>query len=90
MVGSELTGTSGTDSLYGTSGNDVFDGEGGTDFEDGEGGDDTYNFNSGYGNLTINNADSSASGAHGELDFGSGISDEDLWFKQSGNDLGHR
>jgi Ca2+-binding RTX toxin-like protein len=87
LIGAELTGTSGNDSLYGTSGNNTFDGDGGTDYENGEGGDDTYKFNSGYGTLTINNADSSAAGAHGELDFGTGVSDEDLWFTQSGNDL---
>ena len=78
-------GTTGNNILYGTTGNDTLDGHGGSDLEIGQGGNDHYIFNAGYGRLEIDNRGGST--AHGELDFGSGITDESLWFTQSGSDL---
>lgn len=49
---------------------------------------DTYEFGSTFGSDTINNtAFGSATTANGKLTFGSGVTDEKLWFKQSGNNL---
>ncbi len=51
------TGTPGNDQLYGIEPGLTFDGKGGSDFEQGQGGGDTFNFNSGYGQLEINEHD---------------------------------
>jgi hypothetical protein len=48
---------------------------------------ETYLASSGGGHVTINNATSSGSAAQGQLDFSSGITKENLWFVQSGNNL---
>lgn len=81
------TGSTKADTLTGTSGNDVFDGRGGADTITGKGGSDTYLFRKGYGHLTINNAQASGTTAKGELDLGSGITEKNLWFANSGGDL---
>jgi len=78
-------GTTGNNILYGTTGNDTFDGHGGSDLEIGQGGNDHYIFNMGYGRLEVDNRGGNT--AHGELDFGAGITNESLWFTQSGSDL---
>jgi Ca2+-binding RTX toxin-like protein len=46
-----------------------------------------YRYGSGDGPATIVNGSSANSGASNELDLGPGLSDENLWFVQSGNDL---
>jgi Ca2+-binding RTX toxin-like protein len=46
-----------------------------------------YDFNAGSGSAIIINGQSSGSSASNELDFGTGISDSQLWFVQSGSDL---
>lgn len=46
-----------------------------------------YQFALGDGQATIVNGSSSNGAASNELNFGSGISDEQLWFQQSGNNL---
>jgi len=81
------TGTSGSDTINGTSGNDVIDGRGGTDMVSGKGGYDTYMFRQGYGALTIDNSVAGGTTPQGEVDFGRGITEQNLWFVQSGNDL---
>jgi Haemolysin-type calcium binding protein related domain len=48
---------------------------------------ETYLASSGSGQVTIDNATSSGAAAQGQLDFSSGISSQDLWFVQSGNNL---
>ncbi|MCA1364980.1 calcium-binding protein, partial [Bradyrhizobium sp. IC4059] len=78
-------GTSGNNALYGTTGNDSFDGKGGSDLVVGQGGNDIYVFNAGYGRLEIDNQGGSS--AHGELQLGSGLAAQTLWFKQNGTDL---
>jgi hypothetical protein len=51
------------------------------------GANETYFASSGSGQVTINNATASGSTAQGQLDFSSGITNENLWFVQSGNNL---
>ncbi len=70
------TGTSGNDTMYGTSEAELFDGKGGNDYIVGGGGDDSFVFNSGYGQLEIN--EFNASGAEGVLELGSGITESSL------------
>jgi hypothetical protein len=61
---------------------------GGTGVQINGGGSDSYYFASGFGTDTIDNAATGgATSANGYVNFLSGISDENLWFKQSGNDL---
>ncbi|MDB5393136.1 MAG: uncharacterized protein JWM91_642 [Rhodospirillales bacterium] len=50
-------------------------------------GTDFYQFGAGAGTTTILNGVSSNSGPSNELNFGSGLSSQDLWLVQSGNDL---
>jgi hypothetical protein len=81
------TGTTGSDTITGTPGNDILNGRGGNDYIAGDGGNDTYIFNQGYGELTVNNASATGTSAAGQLDFGAGINENNLWFVQSGNNL---
>lgn len=78
-------GLSSNDTLIGTSGNDVLVGNGGFDTLSGGAGHNTYVVSASPGQTTINA--STASGATNELDFVGGITNENLWFQQSGNDL---
>lgn len=49
---------------------------------------DLYELGSTFGNIGINNLDfGTATTANGKLTFGSGVTDENLWFQQSGNNL---
>ena len=82
-----VSSTSGPDILQGTAGNDLLDGRGGTDAINSGGGYDTYFFRQGYGSLTIDNSTASGTAAQGEVDFGAGITEQNLWFIRSGNDL---
>ncbi|MGB8841609.1 MAG: calcium-binding protein, partial [Aliidongia sp.] len=72
-----ITGTTGADTLIGTVGSDVFDGKGApaetSDTEIGNGGGDTFVYNQGYGDLTIEEADTAAN-PDNILAFGAGIS----------------
>jgi Ca2+-binding RTX toxin-like protein len=82
-----LNGLTVGDTLLGGAGNDTLDGGGGNDSLSGGGGYDTYKFNSGYGSTTITNSTTGGTAASGELDLGAGITAQDLWFAQSGQDL---
>lgn len=73
--------------VIGNGGNDVLDGQGTATTLVGNGGNDTYVFRDGENPLTIVNESASNSGAAGQLDFGSGLSESNLWLAQSGNDL---
>jgi len=84
LIGQE--GASGS-TFTGTSGNDVFDTLGHAEKILGSGGYDTYLDRAGYGALEIDNSTPSGSVAAGELDFGAGITDQNLWLVQSGNNL---
>jgi plastocyanin len=81
------TGTTGNDTITVPSGAEVIDGRGGNDVINGGNGYDSYIYHEGYGNLTINNAAGGGTVANGELDFGPGITEQDLWFSQSGENL---
>ncbi len=72
-----IAGTPGSDQLIGTPGADTFDGKGGSDYEEGDGGNDTFLFNAGYGQLQINEQDTSTS-ANNVLQFGASIAASDV------------
>jgi len=83
-----LTGTAGNDTLTGGPGNEILNGAGGSDTLIGGGGYDTYQFNSAFSHATINNtAADGITTSRGEIDFGAGLTEQNLWFAQSGNDL---
>ena len=87
-LGDMLKANSGNDILIGGIGNDTFVAGSGNDILTGGGGYDFYKIGSAFGHTQINN--SAADGIttpQGEVDFGSGVSDEQLWFVRSGNDL---
>ena len=81
-----LTGNSGNNVLTGGGGNDTFIGGAGNDTLIGGVGNDTYVFGRGDGKDTIKDYDSTP-GNTDVLAFGPGISDDQVWFKRSGNDL---
>jgi len=81
------TGNNLTNTIIGNGANNTLDGAGGTDAITGSGGYDSYLFNSGYGSLSITNSIAGGSGASGELDLGAGLTAQNLWFIQSGQDL---
>ena len=81
----EMTGTTGSDTLYGTSGADLIDGKGGSDSVVGAGDNDTFVFNSGYGHLEINEV--YKSGQVPVLQLGAGITASALHATKSGNNL---
>ncbi|WP_302794944.1 calcium-binding protein [Ralstonia pseudosolanacearum] len=81
-----LLGGSGNDTLYGGNGNDTLEGGSGNDYLTGEGGSDTYVFNSGWGQDTIGNYDTST-GRSDTIEFGSGIAANDVIATRSGEDL---
>ncbi|MDB0511579.1 calcium-binding protein, partial [Ralstonia solanacearum] len=81
-----LLGGAGNDTLYGGSGNDTLEGAAGNDYLSGEGGSDTYVFNSGWGQDTINNYDTT-SGRSDTITFGTGIATDQLWFRRVNGDL---
>lgn len=81
------TGTAGSDVIQGTLGNDLLDGRGGGDTISGGGGYDTYFMRQGYGTLAIDNSAPGGTVVQGEVDFGPGITEQNLWFSQSGSDL---
>jgi Ca2+-binding RTX toxin-like protein len=68
-------------------GNDTLDAGAGNDMLNGGAGYTTYNIGASFGQDTVNAAAGGATTANGEIDFGSGITDSNLWFQQSGNDL---
>ena len=75
------TGTSAGQSLYGTGGADTFDSKGLATYERGYGGDDTFLYNSGYGQLEINE---SGSGTN-VLQLGIGITASDVQVTDDNN-----
>ena len=85
LIQMEMTGTTGSDTIYGTSGADLIDGKGGSDLEYGKGGSDTFVFNSGYGDLEIN--ESYTSGQAPVLRLGTGITASALHVTSDGTSL---
>lgn len=83
----ETTGTSGDDLLYGASGAaNLFDGKGGNDVEIGGAGQDTFVFNSGYGQLEINESDGGTSASL--LFLGAGIDERSIQVKATADGSG--
>jgi len=85
LIQMEMTGTTGSDTIYGTSGADLLDGKGGGDSIVGSGGNDTFVFDSGYGQLTIN--ESFKSGQQPVLELGAGITTATLHVTRNSNNL---
>ena len=79
-----IRGGARNDRLNGKDGNDQLIGAAGKDTLTGGEGSDTYVYNRGGGKDTINNRDS---GAADSLVFGSGTSEDQLWFGKTGSDL---
>lgn len=82
-----VTGTAGNDVLSGYEGADTFNGGLGNDTLTGGAGPATYVFNAGYGQDLIVNGTASSTGPTGQLVLGAGLSAQNLWFTQSGNNL---
>jgi Ca2+-binding RTX toxin-like protein len=87
-LGDTIIGNSGNNKLAGGLGNDILVAGAGSDVLTGGGGYDVYKIGPVFGQTLINNAavDGTTS-PQGEIDFGSGLADEDLWFARNGNDL---
>jgi Ca2+-binding RTX toxin-like protein len=81
-----LTGNAATNSLVGNAGNDTLDGGGGADLLSGGTGNDTYLLGRGYGIDSIMENDATAGNADVAA-FAADIAADQLWFRQSGNDL---
>ena len=81
-----IRGGAGGDTLYGEAGNDTLDGGPGTDTLNGGIGNDTYLFTPGTGSDTLSDYDTTT-GNTDLLSFGTGITAEQLWFRQVGNNL---
>ena len=79
-----LSGGAGNDSLNGGTGNDTLDGGQGNDTLVGGVGNDTYLFGVGSGRDIIDNKDSVGNDV---LLLGTGITAEQVWLRQTGNDL---
>jgi T5SS/PEP-CTERM-associated repeat protein len=65
----------------------VFKGDGGADRITGGMGINIYEVGKAAGTLTVANAFTSGTAAHGMLQFGVGLTDQSLWFEQSGANL---
>ncbi len=82
-----LSAGPGNSTLLGGAGNDLFSAGAGHNTFVGGGGIDNYDFAVGSGTLSINNSISGGTAAAGRLDFGAGITEQNLWFIESGNNL---
>jgi Ca2+-binding RTX toxin-like protein len=81
-----LVGNAGNNRLTGDMGHDILDGAGGTDTLIGGAGNDTYVLGRGYGTDTVIENDT-LPGNTDVAQFLSGITAEQIWFRQSGNNL---
>jgi Ca2+-binding RTX toxin-like protein len=86
LITLEMTGTSGADVIFGTPGADTIDGKGGSDTVIGGGGNDTFIFNSGYGQLEINELDLNPA-ARNVLQLGPGITPASIVITSDGNNV---
>jgi hypothetical protein len=87
LAAGPIFGTPGNETVTGTSHADIIDGIAGNDTLVGGGGYDTYRI-SNMGQVVVNNvASDGVTTANGEVDFGAGITDQQLWFVRVGNDL---
>ncbi|MEQ9726992.1 calcium-binding protein [Pseudomonas sp. WHRI 8822A] len=81
-----LLGGAGNDWMHGGFGDDLLQGGAGNDTILGGAGSDTYLFGRGDGQDRVDNSEATADSLD-TLSFGEGISAEQLWFRQSGNNL---
>ena len=84
-----LIGGDGNDRIYGGAGNDVLTGGTGNDYLEGGAGSDIYIFGSNFGHDVINNYDSSGN-REDIIRFTDNISQADLIFRRTGNNLAIR
>ncbi len=83
-----LAGTTDAQALTGNTLANTITAGGANDILTGSGGYDTYKVGAGMGHAVVNNlASDGVTTARGEVDFGAGITGQDLWFLRSGNDL---
>ncbi|VUZ25596.1 Uncharacterised protein [uncultured Comamonas sp.] len=91
-----MSGGSGNDILYGGAGNDAVHGGAGDDYLDGGTGNDlltgglgsdTFAFGRGYGKDTVDAYDAQYMNSTDVVEFSRGITADQLWFSQKGNDL---
>jgi Ca2+-binding RTX toxin-like protein len=80
-----LQGQNGDDTLYGQEGNDSLDGGSGNDYLSGGNGNDTYLFGKSANNDILYNYDTS--GGNDRVQIGSGVTEGQIWFQRTGNDL---
>lgn len=80
-----IFGLTGNETLNGNAGNDILIGGAGNDTLVGGAGNDQYRFRAGDGSDTI--VESGSYTDNDELDFGTGIDANELWFAQQGNNL---
>ncbi len=85
--GDTLTASSGNATLTATGNNDTLIAGSGTSTLSATGSSDFYQFGRGAGQAIIVNGASANTSASNELDFAAGISNQQLWFLKSGNDL---
>jgi Ca2+-binding RTX toxin-like protein len=81
-----LVGNGVNNTLTGGAGDDTLDGGAGTDSLVGGTGNDTYILGNGYGADSITENDTTA-GNSDLLSFGSGVADDQIWFRRVGNNL---
>lgn len=81
-----LTGNSAANTLTGNAGNDTLDGKGGNDILVGGTGNDTYWLGRGYGVDSVTENDTTA-GNTDVARFDATVSNDQLWFAKSGNNL---
>ncbi|CDX34669.1 Outer membrane adhesin like proteiin [Mesorhizobium plurifarium] len=93
-AGGTIVGSTQADIIFGLTGNETLNGDGGNDILVGGAGNDTliggagndqYRFRAGDGSDTI--VESGSFTDNDELDFGTGIDANELWFAQQGNNL---
>lgn len=83
----EQASTAGDDTIIGYWGDDVFDGGAGDDVIHGGGGNDTYAFGFGSGHDTVHETFTVYEGGQDTVAFKAGVSQEDVVFSRSGDDL---
>jgi Ca2+-binding RTX toxin-like protein len=81
-----VNGGADADALYGDTGDDTLEGGAGADSLTGGAGNDTYLFTPGIGADTLSDYDTTT-GNTDILSFGTGITADQLWFRQVGNNL---
>jgi hypothetical protein len=84
---STILGGSGADTLMATGTGNTLAAGSGSDTLVGSGTNDFYDFSTSSASATVLNGAPGSLSASNELDFGSGLTDENLWFVQSGNNL---